>query len=121
MRGDYKKLIVWQKSVQLVINIYEITEKFPKEEIYGLTNQIRRAAVAIPSNIAEGYRRNSKKEYRQFLAIAYSSAAELETQFIIAKKLPKTKNLDYNKIDNLLEEILKMLNKITYQLGENNG
>ena len=100
--------------------VYKITKQFPKEEIYGLTNQIRRAAVTIPSNIAEGYRRNSKKEYKQFLAIAYSSAAELETQIIITRKLPKTKNLDYNKVDNLLTEILKMLNKITYQSGENN-
>ncbi len=106
----YKDLIVWQKSIELVIKIYELTALFPKEEIYGLTSQIRRAAISIPSNIAEGKMRGSEKDYRRFLLIAFGSGAELETQIEIAKKLPLIKNLNYNIVDLLLEEIMKILN-----------
>ena len=84
---SYKDLEVWKLSIELVKEIYRITEKFPPSEIYGLTNQIRRAAVSIPSNIAEGQERNSAKEFRQFLAIALGSVAEIETQLIIAKEI----------------------------------
>jgi four helix bundle protein len=84
---SYKDLDVWKLSIELVKEIYRITEKFPPSEIYGLTNQIRRAAVSIPSNIAEGQERNSAKEFRQFLAIALGSVAEIETQLIIAKEI----------------------------------
>ncbi len=108
----YKDLIVWQRAMGLVKAIYELTEKFPKSEIYGLTSQMRRCAVSIPSNIAEGRRRGSKKDYHQFLVIAYGSGAELETQIEIAKKLPFSKNLDYAKADQLLLETMKMLNKM---------
>ena len=109
---SYKDLIVWQKSVELAIAIYKLTEKFPKTEIYGLMSQMRRAAISIPSNIAEGRKRGSIKDFRQFLIIAYSSSAELETQLEIVKKLPFGKSLDYSKIDSLLLEVMKMLNKI---------
>jgi four helix bundle protein len=109
---SYKDLIVWQKSVELVIAIYKLTEKFPKTEIYGLMSQMRRAAISIPSNIAEGRKRESIKDFRQFLIIAYSSSAELETQLEIVKKLPFGKSLDYSKVDSLLLEVIKMLNKI---------
>lgn len=108
----YQDLIVWKKSIELVIAIYKLTEKFPKEEIYGLTSQIQRAAVSIPSNIAEGKMRGGNIEFKRFLLIAFASGAELETQLCISKKLPKTVNLDYNKIDSLLEEVMKMLNKL---------
>ena len=84
---SYKDLEVWKLSIELVKEIYRITEKFPPSEIYGLTNQIRRAAISIPSNIAEGQERNSAKEFRQFLAIALGSVAEIETQLIIAKQI----------------------------------
>ncbi len=84
---SYKELIVWQKSIRLVEEIYRLTARFPSCELYGLTSQMRRASVSIPSNIAEGYARKSQKEYRQFYAISYGSALELETQYIIAKKL----------------------------------
>jgi four helix bundle protein len=84
---SYKDLEVWKLSIELVKEIYRITEKFPPSESYGLTNQIRRAAVSIPSNIAEGQERNSAKEFRQFLAIALGSVAEIETQLIIAKEI----------------------------------
>lgn len=83
----YKDLAVWQKSINFTVEIYKLTQTFPKEELYGLTSQIRRAAVSIPSNIAEGNERNSHKEFNQFLHIALGSAAELDTQLLIAKEL----------------------------------
>ena len=108
----YQDLIVWQKSIELVIDIYKLTDKFPKEEIYGIVSQIRRSAVSISSNIAEGKMRGGDIEFKRFLLIAFSSGAELETQLFISKKLPKTEKLDYNKVDSLLEEVMKMLNKL---------
>jgi len=113
---SYKDLIVWQKSVELVVAIYKLTEKFPPAEVYGLTSQMRRAVISIPSNIAEGRRRGTRKDFRQFLVVAYSSGAELETQLEIAKKLPFGKSLDYLEVDNLLLEVMKMLNKIVSTL-----
>ncbi|MGE8537506.1 four helix bundle protein [Chryseobacterium sp.] len=77
--GNYKELIVWQKSVDLVTEIYTVTTAFPKEELYGLTSQIRRSSISIPSNIAEGHSRRSTSDYLQFLKIARGSSAELET------------------------------------------
>ena len=112
----YKDLIVWQKSMDLVVAIYELTENYPKSELYGLTSQTKRSAISIPSNIAEGRRRGSKKDYRQFLVIAYASGAELETQIEIAKRLPFTSKLDFNKVDDLLNEVMRMLNKMTFIL-----
>ncbi|OGI94645.1 hypothetical protein A3A03_01230 [Candidatus Nomurabacteria bacterium RIFCSPLOWO2_01_FULL_40_18] len=112
----YQDLVVWQKSIELVMEIYELTNKFPKEEIFGLTSQIRRAAVSIPSNIAEGKMRGGDIEFRRFLLIAFASGAELETQIIISRKLSKMINLDYNKVNSLLEEIMKILNKLISQL-----
>ena len=76
---SFKDLIVWQKAYRLVLEIYKITKDFPKYEMYGLAQQMRRAAVSIPSNIAEGYGRKHKAEYRQFLSVAYGSLLELET------------------------------------------
>ncbi len=109
---DYKKLIVWQKGVDLVIAIYNLTELFPKSELYGLTSQIRRSAVSIPSNIAEGRRRYSLSEYSRFLQIAFGSGGELETQIEICKRLPRIKELNYVRVDLLLGEIMRMLNKM---------
>ena len=84
---EYKDLKIWQKGIEIVSDIYILTKKFPKEELYGLTSQIRRSAISIPSNIAEGFRRYHNKEYRQFLYISLGSCAELETQIAIAKNL----------------------------------
>lgn len=84
---SYKELTVWQKSIELVKEIYKITNQLPKNEIYGLSIQIRRAAISIPSNIAEGHLRKNLKEYLQFLRVAYSSSAEVETQLVIAKDI----------------------------------
>ena len=82
---SYKDLVVWQKATQLAIGVYEVTEHFPKAEIYGLTAQMRRSAVSIPSNIAEGSRRSTRKDFRNFLLNAFGSGAELETQIGLGK------------------------------------
>ncbi|MBI2633138.1 MAG: four helix bundle protein [Parcubacteria group bacterium] len=113
---SYKELIVWQRAMELVIAVYSITEYYPKSELYGLTSQTRRAAVSIPSNIAEGRMRGSKKEFHQFLIIAYGSGAELETQIEIAKRIYFDKNLNFYIVDNLLLETMKMLNKMLSNL-----
>ncbi len=84
---SYKDLDVWQKAVELVLSIYAATKEFPREELYGLTSQIRRAAVSVPSNIAEGRAKRSTKDFMRFLNIAYGSIAEVETQIIISHKL----------------------------------
>ena len=107
---NYKDLIVWQKSIDLVFEIYQITKQFPVEEKYGLSSQMQRASVGIPSSIAEGACRNHTAEFKQFCGIAYASSAELETQMIIAKKL-YTK-IDYQKAEGLTLEIQKMLNAL---------
>jgi len=117
---SYKELIVWQKSVDLVVLIYELSEHFPKSELYGLSSQMRRAAVSIPSNIAEGRRRGGRKEFAQFLLIAYGSGAELETQLEIIKRLSFGKNLDFQKLESLLAEIMKMLNSMVHSMRQTN-
>jgi four helix bundle protein len=114
--NSYKDLIVWQKSMSLVLEIYKLTDKLPKEEIYGLTSQMRRSAISIPSNIAEGRRRSSRKELERFMIIAYGSGAELETQVEILKQLPFGENLSYNIVDGLLSEVMRMLNKMLSNL-----
>lgn len=106
---SFKDLIVWQKATDLVIKIYDLTQHFPKEELYGLSSQMRRCAVSIPSNIAEGSNRGTRKDFSQFLRIAYGSGAELETQIEISKRLSFSGELDYNVIDTTLNEIMKML------------
>jgi len=111
----YKDLIVWEKSVLLIKSIYMVTKKFPREELYSLTDQIRRAAISIASNIAEGYGRKSHREYLQFYSIAYGSALEVEAQLIISKKLGFILNTDFDKINPLLTEIIKMLYVMTYK------
>ncbi|MCX7778667.1 MAG: four helix bundle protein [Patescibacteria group bacterium] len=113
---SYRDLIVWQRAVDLVIAVYELTSKFPKEEFYGLVSQMRRAAISIPSNIAEGRRRGTRKDFCQFLNIAYGSGAELETQIEIVKKLPFGKRANFARVDTLLEETMKMLNKMISSL-----
>ena len=117
---SYRELIVWQKGIKLVADIYEITSKFPKEEIFGITSQMRRAALSIPSNIAEGYARKHREEYGQFIRIAFGSGAELETQLIVAKKLNLISEEKLRNIDALLCEIMKMLNKLSSTISQNN-
>ena len=116
---SYKDLIVWQKSVELVKEIYRLTAKFPPKEQYGLTMQMRRAVVSIPSNIAEGYGRKSPKEYAQHFSIAYGSALELETQVYIAKELTLAEKQDYTSSELLLVEVARMLNSMTSKMKLN--
>lgn len=113
---SYKDLIVWQRSVELVIAVYELTDQFPKTEIYGITAQMRRAVISIPSNIAEGRRRGSRKDFRHFLLNSFGSGAELETQITIAKLLSFGKNLYFEKVDALLDEVMRMLNTMIHSL-----
>jgi len=106
---SFKDLNVWQKSSDLAALIYKITERFPRSELYGLTNQMRRAVISIGSNIAEGFKRNHKKEKLQFYNIAYGSAAELESQIEISCKLNFLDNQDYKNLIAVVTEIGKML------------
>lgn len=110
---SHKNLDVWKKSMDLVTHIYALTKLFPKEEIYGLSSQMRRAAVSIPSNIAEGRAKRSTKEFIRFVNIASGSAAELETQILIAENLGFADANAINKIMNEMTEVGKML----YGLG----
>lgn len=107
MVKNYRELIVWQKAMDLVELIYEITHKFPKDELYSLTNQMRRAAVSIPSNIAEGQARHSTVEFKQYLSIAQGSRAELETQVLVAHRIGYVNDQSVDTILNLCEEIKK--------------
>ncbi|QEC67324.1 four helix bundle protein [Panacibacter ginsenosidivorans] len=106
---SYRDLIVWQKSIELVKNIYLFTQSFPKEEQYGLTNQMRRCAVSIPSNIAEGYGRNATGDYKRFLQIAVGSLYELQTQLEISFHLKYLDENNFISIIALCTEIDKML------------
>ncbi|MDZ7756894.1 four helix bundle protein [Rhodohalobacter sp.] len=106
---NFRNLIVWKRAVELATNVYGRTISFPKFELYGLTSQIRRSAVSISSNIAEGAGRRSKKEFANFLGISYGSACELETQLLIAKNLEYLKEDDFDSLFNELNEIQKML------------
>lgn len=106
---SHKDLIVWQKGIDLAIIIYKLTSKFPSEEKFGLINQMRRAAVSISSNIAEGRSRSTRKDFAQFLHIALGSVSELETQLEIAKRLEYGEKVDYNEIVAALQEVSKML------------
>jgi four helix bundle protein len=106
---SHKDLDVWKRSVELVTMIYIVTKNFQKEEIYGLTNQIRRAAVSIPSNIAEGAARSHSKEFIQFLFISLGSISELETQITISDNLKYLQITHSSKIQNELAELRKMI------------
>ena len=112
----HKDLKIWSRSVDLVARIYKVTEGFPKSEFFGLTSQIRRAAVSVPSNIAEGSGRRTAKELIYFLHIAIGSMAELETQFIISQNLGYLKAEDFTKIDKELHELLRMTTALANNL-----
>jgi four helix bundle protein len=116
--SSYKELIVWQKSIDLVVAVYDLTKNFPREEIYGITSQMKRSAISIPSNIAEGSKRGTKKDYRHFLLNAFGSGAELETQIIISQKLGFCTDSNQTVVNKLLDEIMRMLNKMIQELGE---
>lgn len=115
---SYRDLFVWKKGKQLTIAIYHLTEKFPSNELYGISGQMRRAALSIPSNIAEGRRRGTRNDFRHFLRIAYGSGAELETQIEIAKDLGFGQVNAYTEIEEMLDEIMRMLNRMIERLSE---
>lgn len=115
----HKDLNVWKKSMNLVILTYRLTGQFPKEELFGLSSQMRRAAVSIPSNIAEGHGRNSDKELIRFLFISLGSASELETQILLSSKLEFLKEEGFNQLNELNNEIIRML--VALIRSKNNG
>jgi len=106
---SFRDLIVWQRSVQLSVALYKLTATFPKEEIYGLTSQLRRAGVSVASNIAEGYGRKSTGEYRQFLGMARGSSMEVQTQLVIAGELGFREPAKFKEAESLSHEVGKML------------
>ena len=107
---SFKELIVWQKAYKLVLEIYKFTCNFPKTETYGLVQQIRRAAISIPSNIAEGYGRKHKTDYHRFLSMAYGSLLELETQYMLSI------DLGYAKQSRTIEGLLKEIGGMSYRI-----
>ena len=114
---DYRNLQIWQKAVDLCVEVYHLTKKLPKEETYALSDQMRRAVVSIPSNIAEGYARRSTKEYLNFLSIANGSRTELETQLIICNRIGYLEDTDIELSLYICEEIGKMISTITSKLS----
>ncbi len=118
---NFRELIIWQKGIDLVIDIYKFSNDLPSDEKYGLISQIRRASVSIPSNIAEGSSRNSEKDFKRFLEIAIGSAFELETQILIIQKLSL---IDKSKCDILiqsLQEEQKMINSLIIKIKKANS
>ena len=116
----HKDLKVWQKSIELVISVYELTKQYPKEELYAITNQIRRCVTSIPANIAEGSGRKNKAEFMQFLYISLGSASELETLLIISEKLHYITSEEYANSSNALNEIIRMTCGLINSLKINN-
>lgn len=117
---SYQDLKIWQKGMDLVIEIYQITTNFPSDEKFGLTNQLRRAAVSVPSNIAEGQSRQYSGEFRQFLYIALGSLSEIETQITIASRLQYLDQLKAEKLKALITEIKKMTRSLINKLPTTN-
>ena len=112
----HKDLLVWQKSMNLAKSLYEIVQKLPKEEKYALSDQLRRASVSIPSNIAEGFGRHSPKDYAHFLSMARGSAFELETQLILCEQIHFLTNSDTKPLLDTISELTKMFNSLINKL-----
>lgn len=115
---DFKSLKIWQKGIKLVVDIYKLTKVFPQEELYGLTSQMRRSAISIPSNIAEGSGRNSDKDFNRFLDISLGSSFELETQIIIARELEFLSSEDFLKLSDKVQEEQKMITGLQKSLRQ---
>ncbi|NGP88524.1 four helix bundle protein [Fodinibius halophilus] len=115
--NNFRNLDVWDKAVELATYVYQITENFPKTETYGLTSQMRRSAISISSNIAEGAGRGSKKEFSHFLNISMGSCYELETQLTISQNLQFLNGVDFEKISDKLIEIQKMIYSLRKSLN----
>jgi len=106
---NFKDLRIWQKAIEVVKDVYNLTEEFPHKELYGLTSQMRRSAISLPSNIAEGFKRYHNKEYRQFLHIVLGSSAELETQLTIAQELKYISKKEIQEVCIKLDYLSKMI------------
>ena len=115
---SYKDLLVWQRAVDISVEVYAISASFPKEEVFGLTNQIRRASNSISLNIAEGYSRNSAKAYLNFLNIAQGSLFELESGIILAERLQFSVSENLNNVFNLITQVSKMLRSLMNKIEE---
>jgi four helix bundle protein len=120
MSESFRDLLVWQRAIQMSLAIYRFTTGFPKEELFGLTGQIRRAGVSVASNIAEGYGRNSTGEYKHFLGMARGSNSEVETQLVIAKELGYGNPQTLKEAEDLCTEVGKMLRAILSKLEGKN-
>jgi len=105
---NFKQLKIWQMGIEIARDVYVLTERFPKEEMYGLTSQVRRASVSIPSNVAEGFKRNHCKEFSQFIHVALGSAAEIETQLIVSREVGYINTTDLKNISNKLDQFSRM-------------
>ncbi|MBL0012668.1 MAG: four helix bundle protein [Flavobacterium sp.] len=116
----FRNLLIWQKSMILVTSNYQLTQKFPKEEIFGLTSQIRRCSVSIPSNIAEGYGRQSNKDFARFLNIAVSSLFEYQTQIEIAKNINYINEEEFNQLYEKSRELEAMIISFTKKVNSVN-
>ncbi len=118
MYQDTAKLIVWQKAHELVLKIYEITKDFPKDELFGLTSQMRRASTSIPCNIVEGKARGSSKDFKRFLLIARGSLEELKYQILLSKDLNYIDEEKSNELQNIAKEVGRLLNGLMVSLDE---
>lgn len=116
---SYKELIAWQKGIELVILVYKISGKFPKEELYGLVDQMKRSAVSVPSNIAEGFGRHSDNDFIRFLNISRGSLFEFQTQLEISLRLDFVKEDEYENLMQITIEIDKILNALISKIKQN--
>lgn len=114
----YKRIIAWQKAIDLTELIYQVTDHFPSKETYGIVSQMRRSAVSIPSNIAEGYQRKTTKDYEHFVRISYGSAAELETQLIIAGRVGYLDSETRLQVEKSLVEVLRLISSLDFALRQ---
>ena len=114
---NFDKLLVWQRAHSLVLKIYEVTNSFPKEEIWGLTSQIRRAAVSVPSNIVEGKARGSRKDFKRFLLVARGSLEEVKYQSLLAKELKYMNDEQYEEITVMIEDVGRLLGGMIRKVG----
>ena len=113
----FRKLTVWHKSYELVLGVYNCTKKFPKEELYGLVSQLQRAVVSVPANIAEGYERNHRKEYVQFLHIAKGSLGEVETYLMLGRDLEYLTDDEYGELESLRADVGRLLRGLIASLS----
>ena len=116
MLKNFKELKVWQKSYDVCLKLYKVTRRFPKEEVYALTSQIRRSAVSVPSNIAEGYGRKTTPDYLKSLYIAYGSSCELETQLLLSNDLGYIKDEEIKELKEEMGEVERMLKALIKSL-----